>query len=75
MTAAAARSRPIAQPSSLDVFTARAEARATLWRAGEFDLHDAVDGLQAAAVRDGIVAELGQDAVQAILSAAFGGAR
>ena len=54
------------------VFTARAEARALLWQAGEFDLHDAVDELQAAAERDGLLAKLGQDAVQKIISKAFG---
>lgn len=52
----------------LVVFKARAEARAPLWQAGEFDLHEAVDVLQAAAVRDGLVAGIGQDAVQAIMA-------
>jgi len=51
--------------------TARAEARAALWAAGEIDLHQAVDELQAAAVRDGLIDELGQDRVQAIMVAAF----
>ena len=61
-----------ARPSALAVFTARCEARAKLWQAGELDLHDAVDALQAAAVRDGVIATLGQDAVQEIISKAFG---
>jgi hypothetical protein len=53
------------------VFRARAEARALLWRVGEFDLHDAVDVLQADAVRDGLVERVGQDRVQAIMADAF----
>ena len=69
MTAAARKLAP--RPSSLAVFIARAEARALLWQAGEFDLHEAVDELQAAAVRDGLVAELGQDAVVEIIAQAF----
>jgi len=63
---AAARS-----PSPLCVLIARAEARALLYAAGEFDLPDAVDPLQAFAVESGLVDEIGQDAVQAILAAAF----
>src|SRR5262245_57791397 len=61
----------IERPSPLAVFVARAEARALLWAAGELDLHDAVDELQAAAVRAGLVAELGQDRVQDIMVEAF----
>jgi hypothetical protein len=53
------------------VFQARAEARAILWQACEFDLHTAVDALQADAVASGLVARLGQDAVQEILRNAF----
>jgi hypothetical protein len=52
-------------------FTARAEARALLFATGEIDLHSAVDALQAAAVASGLVAEIGQDEVQAIMAAAF----
>jgi hypothetical protein len=55
----------------LAVFVARAEARALLWQAGEFDLHAAVDELWAAAVRDGLVAKLGADKVQQLLADAF----
>ena len=55
----------------LDVLRERAEARAYLWAAGEFDLQEAVDKLQADAARDGLVQRIGQDAVQAILAAAF----
>jgi len=42
-----------------------------LWAAGEIDLHDAVDELQASAERGGLVAELGQDRVQEIMVEAF----
>jgi hypothetical protein len=60
-----------ARVDALAVFHARAEARALLWQAGEIDLHDAVDVLQADAERDGLVAAIGQDEVQRIMSAAF----
>ena len=66
------RAYPAARPSPLAVFTARAEARALLWRCLEFNLHEAVDVLQHAAERDGLIATLGQDAVQEIISKAFG---
>ena len=56
---------------SVEVFTERAEARALLWAAGEFDLHEAVDKLQADAERDGLVAAVGQDEVQRIIAEAF----
>ena len=62
-------------PSIIDVFRARAEARAILLLAGELDLHTAVDVLQYAAVDDGLVARVGQDEVQRILGEAFGAAR
>jgi hypothetical protein len=67
--------KPAARPRTREIFVARCEARAELWQAGEFDLHEAVDELQAAAVRDGLVAKLGQDEVQAVMSAAFGAVR
>jgi hypothetical protein len=57
--------------SLAEIFTARAEARALLWQAAEFELHEAVDELQAAAEASGLIAELGQDAVQAIIAKAF----
>jgi hypothetical protein len=55
----------------LRAFAARAEARALLWKCCEFDLHEAVDVLQADAVRDGLVNRLGQDRVQQIITDAF----
>ena len=54
-----------------DVLVARAEARALLWYVGDLTLHDAVDQLQADAERDGLVDDLGQDAVQHILARPF----
>jgi hypothetical protein len=55
----------------VDVFVERADARAYLWAAGEYTLHEAVDALQHDAKRDGLVCRLGQDAVQALLAEAF----
>jgi hypothetical protein len=55
----------------LVVFRARASARALLWHCGELDLHEAVDVLQQDAVRDGLVAEIGQDRVQEVMADAF----
>jgi hypothetical protein len=56
----------------LDVFIARAEARALLWSVGEFaNLTEAVDVLWHDAERDGLIERIGQDAVQAILAHAF----
>ena len=65
--------QPLASPAHcpLTVLTLRAWARATLWQAGDLDLHEAVDMLQTAAVRDGVVAKLAQDRVQQIMAAAF----
>jgi hypothetical protein len=57
------------------VFKARCEARARLYSAGELTLHEAVDKLQHDAVATGLVALIGQDAVQALMSAAFGAVR
>jgi hypothetical protein len=57
--------------SPSEIFRARAEARAILWAVGEIDLHEAADKLLADAERDGLVAAIGQDAVQQILADAF----
>jgi len=67
----AAVRKPVAAPTALDILIARAEARALLYAAGQLELHDAVDELQTAAVRDGLVVSLGQDEVQRILAEAF----
>jgi hypothetical protein len=64
-------SPPPVRVDSLDAFKLRAWARAYLWEVGEYDLHEAVDPLQEAAERDGLLEEIGQHAVQAIMAAAF----
>jgi hypothetical protein len=56
-------------------FEARCWARARLYSEGELELHDAVDKLQQSAERDGLVAALGQDRVQWMMSDAFGAVR
>jgi hypothetical protein len=62
----------VASPDGLlTIFRARAEARAKLWQCRELSLHEAVDELQAAAKRDGLVAQLGQDRLQVIMSDAL----
>ena len=65
----AASAKKLVDP--LDAFEARCDARAYLFAVGEFDLHTAVDVLQADAERDGLVDYLGQDCIQEILNAAF----
>ena len=56
---------------SVEVIRLRAWARAYLWSAGEFDLHEAVDRLAADAERDGIPVDM----AQAIMAAEFGAVR
>jgi hypothetical protein len=68
MTTAAAQPRFV---DPAEAFRARAEARAMLWHAGEYALHEAVDGLQADAEASGLVDHIGQDEVQRIIAAAF----
>lgn len=53
------------------MLTLRAEVRAYLWAAGEMEMPEAVDELESYAFRSGLLQEIGQDAVQAIISAAF----
>jgi hypothetical protein len=61
----------IARVDTLKAFQLRRWARATLWAAGEFGLHEAVDVLQCDAERDGLITRIGQDAVQRIMADAF----
>jgi hypothetical protein len=61
--------------TALMIFKERCEARAVLCEACVYDLHEAVDVPQADAERAGLVAEIGQDAVQAIMAEAFGRVR
>jgi len=56
---------------ALDAFTLRCWARACLFRACVFDLHEAVGALWVAAVKIGLVDELGLDAVRTIVADAF----
>jgi hypothetical protein len=63
--------RATAALDPIEVFRARAEARALLWKVGALDLFEAVDKLQADAVRDGLVDAIGQDEVQRIMATAF----
>jgi hypothetical protein len=58
-------------PAPLDVLELRSWARAYLFAAGEYELAEAVDPLQAFAVASGLVAQIGQDGVQKILRDAF----
>jgi hypothetical protein len=69
-----AKAKP-ALDSTPEVFRACCEARAYLYSIGEYDLHDAVDGLQEHAERHGLIEEIGQDAVQWIMASAFRNAR
>jgi hypothetical protein len=55
-----------------EIFRERCEARAFLYAAYDYDLHEAVDALQTAAEANGLIAEIGQDAVQAMMADAFG---
>ena len=67
-----ARRKPVAsQVPVVDVFRGRCEARAILVEACLFNLQDAVDGLQADAERTGLVDDIGQDAVQKMMTEAF----
>jgi len=63
--------RPDSLPAPLDVLTTRAWARAYLWANGEMEMAEAVDALEEYAHTSGLVRKLGQDAVQAIIAAAF----
>jgi hypothetical protein len=64
-----------AHPTLREVFELRCAARALLFAGGEYSLAEAVDGLQADAEAQSLVAAIGQDAVQAIMAAAFGTVR
>jgi len=58
-------------PQPIKVFTARCEARASLFINGMMSLHEAVDKLQADAERNGFLDAIGQGAVQSIMAIAF----
>lgn len=71
MSAPARAMRPHRPAAPIDVLGARAEARAYLFAIGDMEIADAVDELQDYAFRVGLVRDIGQDAVQAIIAAAF----
>jgi hypothetical protein len=58
-----------------EAFAARCWARARLYAEGELDLHDAVDVLQHWGERLGLIKQIGQDGVQAMMSEAFAAVR
>ncbi len=58
---------------AIEVFALRCEARAILVAEGALDFHQAINGLQAAAVAYGLVREIGQDEVQRVMADAFRG--
>jgi len=60
-----------AKADPLEVFRARAEARAQLVAHGLHSLQDTVDTLQAAAETQGLVARYGQDRIQEIMAESF----
>jgi hypothetical protein len=69
---AAPAARVTANPSPIEVLKARADAVATLLSSHFLaDKQSAVDGLWRFAEGAGLVAELGVDAVQALLAEAF----
>ena len=59
----------------IEIFRERCEARALLWACGQLHLHVAVDVLQQWAVEQGLVKEIGQDAVQGLMVEAFAALR
>jgi hypothetical protein len=63
--------RKNSSPDNTLIFAALCSARATLYAAGELGLLDAVDFLQEWAVKNGLVAAIGQDAVQQQMADAF----
>jgi hypothetical protein len=56
---------------AIEVLEIRAQTRAFLWWQYQMEMDEAVDELQAYAERSGLVIEIGQDAVQAIIAAPF----
>ena len=61
----------MASLSPILVLQARAEARALLYAACEFDLFDALEPLHRFAVESEVVNEVGAEAVLAIIKSAF----
>jgi hypothetical protein len=59
----------------LGAFRAKCEARAASYAAGKLGLHEAVDALQDDAKDSGLIAVVGQDAVQWEMGVAFAAVR
>lgn len=59
------------QVNPITAFWVRCQARAYLWAACEYGLHEAVDDLQLSAKKNGLVDAIGQDHVQLLMSAGF----
>jgi hypothetical protein len=57
--------------TALEIFRERCEARAMLVANGFMPLIEAVDGMQAAAERQGLVQQYGQDEIQQIMAESF----
>jgi hypothetical protein len=75
MTSAAARIAKRLPDPDAESFRARCETVANRFAGGELTLHEAVGGLQNYAVAFGLDQTIGQDAVQAIMTEAFGAVR
>lgn len=58
-------------PTDIEVFRERCQARALLWALGELSMPEAVDALHEWSVGRGLVRELGQDKVQALIAEEF----
>jgi hypothetical protein len=71
MSATAIKQHQSTKATPLEIWIERVEARALLVANSQMDLIEAVDGLQAAAEVQGLVAQFGQDEIQWILSEAF----
>jgi hypothetical protein len=71
MSAPARAWRADRPPALVDVLAARAAARAYLFAIGGMEMADAVDELESYAHSSGLVRDIGQDAVQAIIATAF----
>ncbi len=63
--------RKLNTEAKVAMFERRCEESAKRYARGEVDLLDAVDGLQAQAVKIGLVREIGQGAVQWLMHEAF----
>jgi hypothetical protein len=66
---------PAPSPDPIEVFTEQCAARALLFANDALPLHEAIDGLQMSAERNGLIGRIGQDRVQAIMGAAFAAVR